>query len=117
MLDRAIAYTHGGTSLPRVFHEVISKSKQLWFVVPDDNGPPVAAGITSLQKNDDGTVSAKVELLGGDGMKRWFDLRSDLEAWARDEGCTDIRFDGRKEWARLMPDYKITHYVFRKVLE
>lgn len=117
MLEKAIAYTRGSTSLPRVHGEVASGQKQLWFIKPDDGkSAPVAAGVTSLVLNDDGTKTANVELLGGAGLPKWFDLRSELEAWAKAEGCDSIKFHGRKEWARLLPDYKITHYVMRKEL-
>ncbi len=116
MLARAIEYTDGETSIPRVAHEVASLSKQLWFVVPRNGGPPIASGVTSLKKKDDGTIIAEIELFSGDNMDTWFDQKEVFEQWARDEGCKKIRIISRRGWAKPLKDYKITHYIMVKEL-
>lgn len=119
MLAKAIEYTNGATSADSVLKGIIEKTKQLWMVVIEDaeiKNKAVAAGITSLQINDDGSKTANIELFGGENMKAWFALKGDFEAWARDEGCSDVRLWARKGWAKHLPDYDLTHYIMRKDL-
>jgi len=116
MLVRAIAYTHGGTSLEAELNALTAARKQLWMVVGEEGASlkPVAAGISSLQKNEDGSKTANIELFGGEDMKAWLKLRREFESWALSEGCRDVRLWARKGWARHLPDFKLTHYILRK---
>jgi len=119
MLAPALAYAHGATDLATELKHLTEQKKQLWMVVigePDANAKAVASGITSLQKNADGSITANIEYFGGENMKAWFSLKDTFEAWARDEGCRDVRLWARKGWARHLPDFRITHYIMRKEL-
>jgi hypothetical protein len=117
MLTRAIAYTNGATSPEKELAALSAGLKQLWMVVsPDAGNKGVAAGITSLQRNEDGSKTANIELFGGENMKAWFTLKDQFESWARGEGCRDVRLWARKGWARHLPDFKLTHYILRKEL-
>ena len=119
MLAPALAYAQGATDLASELKHLTEQKKQLWMVVigePDANPKAVAAGITSLQKNADGSITANIEYFGGENMKAWFSLKDTFEAWARDEGCRDVRLWARKGWARHLPDFRITHYIMRKEL-
>ena len=119
MLARAVEFTGGATSLDRELAALCASQKQLWMVVSPDaeaRHKGVAAGITSLQQNEDGSKTANIELFGGDNMKAWFSLKSQFESWARGEGCRDVRLWARKGWARHLPDFKLTHYILRKDL-
>src|SRR5437868_6966300 len=119
MIAPALAYGHGATSLELEREQLLARRKQLWMVVigePDANPKAVAAGIISLQKNADGSVTANIEYFGGENMKAWFSLKDEFEDWAREEGCRDVRLWARKGWARHLPDFKITHYIMRKEL-
>ena len=118
MLARAIAYTGGATSLDKELAALCARQKQLWMVVEgtEAKNRGVAAGITSLQENEDGGKTANIELLSGENMKAWFSLKDQFEDWARVEGCSDVRLWARKGWARHLPDFKLTHYIMRKTL-
>lgn len=123
MLARAIDYTGGASSLDSELAALCAEKKQLWMVVDPEGaagGPKgaqgVAAGVTSLQINADGSKTANIELFGGDNMKAWFSLKDHFEDWARGEGCRDVRLWARKGWARHLPDFKLTHYILRKTL-
>lgn len=119
MLARAVEFTGGATSLDKELAALCAGQKQLWMVVSPDaeiRNKGVAAGITSLQQNEDGSKTANIELFGGDNMKAWFSLKSQFENWARGEGCRDVRLWARKGWARHLPDFKLTHYILRKEL-
>ena len=53
-------------------------------------------------------------MIGGDNMKSWFSLKDQIEAWAKAEGCNEVRLFARKGWARELPDYTIRAYVMVK---
>jgi hypothetical protein len=117
MLSKAVEYSNG-VSLAEEGKLIASGIKQLWMVIDDEAKPnkAVAAGITSIKKHSDGTKTANIEMFGGENMKAWFALKGDFEAWAKDEGCADIRLYARKGWAKHLPDYALTHYMMRKAL-
>jgi len=119
LLDKAISLSNGYTTLAREHEAVAAQQKQLWFVVNPEGrvrNEAVAAGITCIQQNADGSKTANIEYFGGGDMKSWFALKGVFESWARDEGCRDIRMWARKGWARHLPDFKITHYIMRREL-
>lgn len=82
----------------------------------DNKNRALASGVTSLQKNENGTITANIELLGGDNMKAWLALKDEYEKLAKEHGVFDVRMWARKGWSRELPDYKLTHYILRKVL-
>jgi hypothetical protein len=119
MLAPALSYANGATDLAAELTALNARKKQLWMVVleePQGRAKGVAAGITSLQTNADGSLTANIEYFGGENMKAWFSLKGEFEQWARDEGCRDVRLWARKGWARHLPEYRITHYIMRKEL-
>jgi len=117
MLGRAAEYSNG-VSLDEEGKMVASGLKQLWMVIDNESHPAkaVAAGITSIKQHGDGSKTANIEMFGGENMKAWFALKGKFEAWAHDEGCSDIRLYARKGWAKHLPDYALTHYMMRKAL-
>lgn len=115
-IARACEHTYGTDTPETVLSGVKAQRKQLWIIV-DDARQVIAAGTTSLQVGDTGRLTLFVELLGGDNMKTWFGLKSELEQWAKEkEGCSDVFFRARKGWARHLEDYQITHYLMHKDL-
>lgn len=119
LLEKSIELSNGYTTLDREREALEAKNKQLWFVINPEGAvknEAVAAGITSLQQNADGSKTANIEYFGGKDMQSWFSLKSVFENWARDEGCRDIRMWARKGWARHLSDFKLTHYIMRKEL-
>jgi hypothetical protein len=57
-----------------------------------------------------------IAALGGKNMDRWLHLLSDIEAWAKAQGCETIRAYARKGWARKLRDYKMSRVILDKVL-
>ena len=118
MIARAVEYSEGRTSLDVESAKVLNGDSQLWLVIDNENtevrNKVVAAGITSIQLNADGTKTANIELFGGENMKAWFDQKDEFEKWAKHEGCKDIRLWARKGWAKYLSDFKLTCYIMRK---
>lgn len=120
MLAKAYEYADGKVAPEQDLKHIIAKTKQLWVVVDPESETPknkaVAVGVSSLQINDDGTKTANIETLGGEGMKDWFSLRGEFEEWAKREGCKDVRLWARKGWVKHLVDFKLTAYIMRKEL-
>ena len=57
----------------------------------------------------------RVWLAGGD-IKEVHVLATKIEAWAKDQKCTDAEIIGRRGWKRALPDFIETSTVFKKKL-
>jgi hypothetical protein len=85
---------------------------QLWFAWA---GAVEAAAVTKIIETPTGMVCV-VASLGGERMHRWLGLLDQLEAWAKSEGCSRMRFFGRKGWTRKLNDYRVSRLVCDKEL-
>lgn len=75
-----------------------------------------AFAITDLIKEDDCLV-CRIRAVAGRVMRRWLRLIEEIEAYAKRESCTEIRYVGRPGWGRALgPDYKVTHVIAAKRL-
>lgn len=72
-----------------------------------------AAAVTEIADTTAGRVCVIVAC-GGRGRERWLPLRHKLEWYARHEGCKRMRIYGRKGWARVLPDYRVTRVILEK---
>lgn len=117
LLQKAIAHSDGIETIEGTVRDLMAKNRQLWVVIGEDKSI-TAVGVTKLQKYDSGIKEAAITLLAGDDGKLndLLDLRSELESWAKIEGCNRFRVYGRKGWAKRMPDYKLASYVLSKDL-
>ena len=117
-IARACEYSRGMMTPEAALDQIKNHDRQFWIIV-DDSQPRemTAAGMTSLQTFPTGAKYLQIELLGGRNVKDWFDLKSELEKWAKSsEGCNGVLAWARKGWAKHLPDYSITHYVMYKEL-
>jgi hypothetical protein len=114
-LSKAVEYSRGTHSVERSRERIKENSAQLWVIIEDTKPHTVvAAGLTSITEYPNGKKALMLELLGGKDMKAWFDLKSDIEAWAAKNGCTLSFAWARKGWAKHLPDYKLSHYLLAK---
>lgn len=93
---------------------VLTGRAQLW-VAAESDGEIVAAAVTELVK----TARRKycvIVAVGGHHVARWLALLAPIEDWARTEGCAAMRIMGRKGWARVLTDYRVTRIVMDKEL-
>ena len=54
--------------------------------------------------------------LAGYEIDSWLDELSEIEAWAKRQGCNKMTLTGRKGWVRMLSDYKIKEVVLEKEL-
>lgn len=117
-LAKAVKHSNGTHSVNGAKSRVKSNAAQLWVIVEDEKPHRiVAAGITSIREYDDTNKRAlMIELLGGERMSDWFELKNNIETWAAENGCTIAFCWARKGWAKHLPDFHLTHYVMTKEL-
>jgi hypothetical protein len=89
-----------------VEREVFAGNQLLWIAVSDH----IEAAATTHKSNDVCTIVA----CSGHNRERWLPLFSQIEKYAKDEGCRCIRIFGRKGWERVLDGYHIEHVVLEK---
>lgn len=94
--------------------DILSGRSLLWIAW---NGEVIeAAAATVLINSEIGKVCI-ITACGGRGMKRWLPLISDIETYARNEGCARVRIYGRKGWQCLLGGFEQKHVIMDKGLE
>jgi hypothetical protein len=88
-----------------VHGDLLAKRALLW--VAWDGGAITAAATTKLLRTARGLVCI-ITSCGGREMRRerWRAAIEPLETYARAEGCRVVRFEGRRGWKTVFPDYR-----------
>jgi len=86
---------------------------RLLWVVATPECKIVAAMLTQLFDMRNGKICKMMEC-GGSHMSAWKDMRSQIEQYAREEGCDRVLVEGRPGWARVFPDYRTTAVMLEK---
>jgi len=94
---------------PELAEAVVNDQMQLWFV---SNEQTTAASVVTRIAGEVCFIVA----CGGNGMANWLGLLDELEAWAKQQGCSIMRLIGRKGWKRKLNDYRETRVVLDKRL-
>lgn len=97
----------------RVEQDVLRGDSLLW--VAWDGKEIEGAGITSLDRDEDGLVCTIVAWSASD-MRRCLPLLERIESYAKEEGCRAVRVYGRRGWARILRDYMQPSIVLEKEL-
>ena len=97
----------------------------LWLAIDDrtmarEDGPKrpnvvLGAAVTQLHMTNAGKL-CNIVLCGGKDFRRWVSLKDAIEAYARVEGCSRVRMEGRKGWARVFRDYHQPFITLEKVI-
>lgn len=114
-VDDAIAYDSGRYTTEDAFG-VLSKGGHLWTVFDPAEKKFMAGIITEFVEYPQAKALA-IRVCGGRQVRRWLPLLSEIEAFADREGCAFVEFWGRKGWAKNLPDYRIRHIFYEKVLK
>lgn len=101
-----VAYGKNDIPMPETLRDdLLSGHKQLWVAhAPAPENQILCAVVTRLAKMRSG-LHCEVVAAGGRGVDRWVDLISNIEDWARLEGCIKVTVVGRPGWARLLKGY------------
>ena len=86
-------------------------TRLLWLVIDKDQ--ILAALLTQLFPMRSGLVLKLLEG-GGEKMSNWLHLKSQIEDYAKREGCVRVIVEGRPGWARVLPDYEVVGVTLEK---
>lgn len=105
-------------SVPALFDEIASGARQLWLIL---DGEEFKSFMVSEIKDNPftGSKSLMVTSLAGEGGEEIVPLIADVEAWAAQNGITDVIPVGRKGWGRALEKmgYKLDVCLFRKEIK
>ncbi len=97
-----------------VFADLMHQRALLWIVW--DGRKILAALVTKLIRESQGLVCL-ITACAGIELRRWKHVISDIEAFAKAEGCFCVRMEGRRGWKRILPDYQEAWFIFEKILK
>jgi hypothetical protein len=114
-LDKAIS-RYGDWTPEKLRFEVFSGRMLLWAAADDED--ILGAIVTSLNEDRRGRLVCHLVVCGGTDMKSWFQTAHDtIERFAREEGCSFVRMEGRPGWAAMLTDFKQPYIVLEKRLD
>jgi hypothetical protein len=103
----------GGGDFDLIQRDTLKGEKLLWLAV--DETAIWAAAVVGLHVEKDRKTCC-IWACGGRERERWLPLLSELEKFAKAEGCESICLYGRKGWAREFPEYKLVQIKLEKRL-
>jgi hypothetical protein len=112
LIHRAIRRTNLSHSQDIDF-DVLNGDGLLWIAW---NGSSVEAAATTSLIETDAEKVCVLTACGGEDMGRWLGLLSQIEDYAKAEGCSRVRIFGRKGWVRVLERYRIRNVILEKEL-
>lgn len=108
-IKSAAALSHGDKDPVCVIEALEAGRSQLWVALNEEN-QVVGTVVTKVAKTDSGPVCI-IECLGADPDQVQAHLPglSEIERWARYNGCIDLRVLGRRAWRRLLAPHGFEH--------
>lgn len=115
ILSQAVERDEGKRSLHSLLRELVNDRNQLWIV---SDGRPIGAAVTALL-NYPHARTLKIEWLAGERFEEWAHLISEIENYAREQGCNPVEFSGRPGLARVLKryGYEVTAVEARKFID
>lgn len=105
--------SNGSEDIGEVEAAVLAGQMLVWLAV--DEIKIWAAAVTSLHAAQNRKFCT-IMACGGEDREKWLPLLAELEKFGRDEGCDTMRIYGRRGWARVFPEYKLTRVMLEKRL-
>lgn len=106
--------SRGRFSVPGIIDRIARKDWVLWVVFAD--GIVLSVLTAELYHDVSGLKCCRIPFCTGNGAASWVHLITQIEDWARAEGCERFDMIARKGWAKHLPDYKLTHVLLEKDL-
>lgn len=99
--------------MPADIEEQLAAGTRLLWVVVAKESKIVAAMLTQLFEMRSGRVCKMMEC-GGSRLHEWKSFRSEIERYAKAEGCVRVIVEGRPGWSRVLTDYRVMGVVLEK---
>jgi hypothetical protein len=112
-IKAAFASGHGDDTAEAIKIDVFAGSAVLWVVW--DGTAFIAAATTKVMATP-GKRICVIACCGGKQLHRWCHFITDLENYARAQGCDALRIMGRPGWKAVFPDYREPWVCLQKEL-
>lgn len=112
MIERAILRT-GLNHTADIEDAVLRGDGLLWLVW---DGAQVLAAVTTALIQTDSAKVCVITACTGESRNRWLALLSEIETYARHEGCSCVRIYGRKGWERALDGYGVKNVILERAL-
>ena len=99
LIERALNVNRGEYNLEDIRAAIVARDMQLW--VYGEGSMIRAVAVTEIVRYPRRMV-ALVILCAGDSLAKWRGRVGLMEAWARKQGCVEIKAIGRIGWARAL---------------
>lgn len=103
-----------GDDTPETIKADLDTGCSLLWVVWDGSGL-IAAATTKIMDYPN-KKACRVTCCAGRELPRWISFMTDLEKYAREEGCAVMRIEGREGWKAMLPDYRQPFVVLERAL-
>ncbi len=115
MLQKGISHGDGEIDIGDIYKFLADRSMQLWVLYNYSEESIVMAGVTEVCIYPKMKICRAV-VLGGNKLDDWLSFISDIESWAKEQGCSRMEAHGRRGLARKMEDigYSNKYVVMRK---
>ena len=101
--------------VPEDLADRLKEGKLNLWVAMEDGEVPFATITTSIYETRSGKT-LRIHCCGGDRLYVWKHLMSDLEKYAKAEGCVKIVAEARQGWLRVLEGFEQTRIVIEKRL-
>jgi hypothetical protein len=92
---------------------LLERDDQLWIWRSET---AFAVGVTRLVRHPKQLVCA-IRIVTGRNRHEWEkECMSQIEHWARSQGCDAMELQARPGWMKALPDYDMTHVILEKRL-
>lgn len=103
LLKPAIDLSGGRYTVDTTRAAISRGQMQLWIAF---EGTKIFAAMTSTVSVYPAKTMLAVVHCGGRMMGLWLQTMSEIEEWAKAQGCAGVEITGRAGWAKALPDYR-----------
>lgn len=107
-IEKMARATRGKLSADDFRQRIAAGEFQLWVVLRDGNR--LASVLTEIIQYPQRKVARIVGCVGRH-REEWVHLLAEVQDWARSQGCVAMEAFARKGWARVIPDFHMTHII------
>ena len=112
-VKRALARGAVNYDAADIRRELLCRDMKLWLAM--DGSRIAACCITKLGAYPKLRICSII-VIGGTGMANWLHFKSEIEAYARENGAEALEGVGRTGWERAAKDWDKVATIYRKML-
>jgi hypothetical protein len=117
-IDAATKYSVGKYNGVDIVKKLIDAHMQLWIVIEDSIEEIQAIVITELSAFPQAKI-CRLICCTGEGSEKWVHLISEIEDWAKENGCDGLQAECRPGWEKILKHfgYEKSHVILNKAVQ